>query len=121
MQSLRRSTVGFVLIAAAFGSGHLRQTAAAQRAAAPPSGRSINWALHNLDLAGSRYSAMDQITRSNVATLSPRWLFNASSTVSATRPAGRRGRRDVRHRPARRDVLDAADGHLLWSYDVTDL
>jgi glucose dehydrogenase len=36
---------------------------------------SVNWPLHNLDLAGSRYSAMDQITRSNVATLSPRWLF----------------------------------------------
>ena len=48
---------------------------AAGAAAPPSSGRSVNWALHNLDLAGSRYSAMDQITRSNVATLSPRWLF----------------------------------------------
>src|SRR5215471_10368803 len=35
----------------------------------------INWALHNLDLAGSRYSTMDQINPSNVKTLTPRWLF----------------------------------------------
>ena len=58
MQSLRRSTAGFVLIAAAFGSGHLRPTAAAQRAAGitVPAGRSVNWPLHNLDLAGSRFS-----------------------------------------------------------------
>ena len=37
--------------------------------------RSVNWALHNLDLAGTRYSPMDQINRSNVKSLVPRWLF----------------------------------------------
>ena len=35
----------------------------------------VNWALHNLDLAGTRYSPMDQINRSNVKSLVPRWLF----------------------------------------------
>ena len=34
-----------------------------------------NWSLHNLDLAGRRYSTMDQINPSNVKTLTPRWLF----------------------------------------------
>src|SRR5437899_2747411 len=36
---------------------------------------SVNWPLHNLDLAGSRFSTMDQINRSNVKSLVPRWLF----------------------------------------------
>jgi len=35
----------------------------------------VNWPLHNLDLAGSRFSGMDQINTTNVATLTPRWLF----------------------------------------------
>ena len=35
----------------------------------------IDWPLHNLDLYGGRYSPMDQINRDNVATLTPRWLF----------------------------------------------
>ena len=36
---------------------------------------SVDWPLHNLDLAGSRFSAMDQINTSNVKSLVPRWLF----------------------------------------------
>src|SRR5262245_30729036 len=35
----------------------------------------VNWALHNLDLAGSRFSPLDQINVSNVKSLAPRWLF----------------------------------------------
>ena len=35
----------------------------------------VNWPLHNLDLAGSRFSALDQINRANVKSLTPRWLF----------------------------------------------
>ena len=129
MQTLRRSTVGFVVIAAAFGSGHLRPTAAAQRAATSqasplPAGRSVNWALHNLDLAGSRYSAMDQITRSNVATLSPRWLFQygiIDGVSNQTTPVVVDGVMYVTDPRGSVYALDAADGHLLWSYDVTDL
>jgi len=36
---------------------------------------SVNWPLHNLDLAGSRFSTLDQINTSNVKSLAPRWLF----------------------------------------------
>src|SRR3954465_14378431 len=46
--------------------------AAAQARAAATT---VDWPLHNLDLAGTRYSTMDQINRSNVKTLVPRWLF----------------------------------------------
>src|SRR5215510_6976737 len=34
-----------------------------------------DWPLHNLDLAGTRFSPLDQITPSNVKSLTPRWLF----------------------------------------------
>ena len=55
-----------VAILAAQGSSTLAQTSA---------GRSVNWALHNLDLAGTRFSTLDQINTSNVKSLAPRWLF----------------------------------------------
>ena len=38
--------------------------------------QNVDWRLHNLDLAGSRYSEMDQIDRSNVQTLTPRCSFS---------------------------------------------
>jgi len=37
--------------------------------------RNMDWRLHNLDLAGSRYSPSDQIRPDNVAELTPAWLF----------------------------------------------
>jgi glucose dehydrogenase len=47
------------------------RTAAQDRTAA----HSVDWPLHNLDLGGTRYSPLDQINRSNVKSLVPRWLF----------------------------------------------
>ena len=35
----------------------------------------LEWPLHNFDLYGSRFVPTDQITPDNVATLTPRWLF----------------------------------------------
>ena len=32
-------------------------------------GGNVNWALHNLDLAGTRYSTLDQVNARNVKTL----------------------------------------------------
>src|SRR5678809_1097571 len=37
--------------------------------------RSLEWRLHNLDLAGTRFSPANQINSSNMKSLSPRWLF----------------------------------------------
>ena len=52
--------------------GHAEPISHAQTRQTPAN---VNWALHNLDLPGTRYSPMDQINRSNVKTLVPRWLF----------------------------------------------
>src|SRR5262249_60182096 len=84
----------------------------------------VNWALHNLDLAGSRYSTMDQINPSNVKTLTPRWLFQygvIDGVSNQTTPVIVDGVMYVTDPRGGVYAVDAADGHLLWSFDVTDL
>src|SRR6266699_2021752 len=85
---------------------------------------SVNWPLHNLDLAGSRFSSMDQINTSNVATLAPRWLFQTGvidGVSNQTTPIIVDGSMYVTDPRGSVYALDAADGHLLWTYDVSAL
>jgi quinohemoprotein ethanol dehydrogenase len=87
-------------------------------------GRRVDWPLHNLDLAGTRYSTMDQITRSNVKALTPRWLFQhgvIDGVSNQTTPAVVDGIMYVTDSRGSVYAVNAADGHLLWSYDVTRL
>src|SRR5215831_16748352 len=84
----------------------------------------VNWPLHNLDLAGRRYSTMDQINLSNVTTLSPRWLFQygiIDGVSNQTTPVVVDGTMYVTDPRGGVYAVDAVDGHLLWSFDVTDL
>jgi len=92
----------------------------AQREAAT----SVNWPLHNLDLAGSRFSTLDQIKTSNVKSLVPRWLFQhgvIDGVSNQTTPIIVDGVMYVTDSRGSVYALDAADGHLLWTYDVTNL
>jgi quinohemoprotein ethanol dehydrogenase len=91
-------------------------------AQAPEAARTVNWPLHNLDLAGTRYSTMDQINRSNVKTLVPRWLFQhgvIDGVSNQTTPVIVDGTMYVTDSRGSVYAVDAADGHLLWTYDVT--
>ena len=84
---------------------------------------SANWPLHNLDLAGSRYSTLDQINPSNVKTLTPRWLFQhgvIDGVSNQTTPVIVDGVMYVTDPRGSVYAVDAADGHLLWTYDVTN-
>jgi len=93
----------------------------AQRTAPPTT---VNWALHNLDLAGTRYSPLDQINTSNVKSLVPRWLFQhgvIDGVSNQTTPVMVDGTTYVTDARGSVYAVDAADGHLLWSYDVTKL
>src|SRR5712691_5378685 len=93
----------------------------AQRATAP---KNANWPLHNLDLAGSRFSALDQINTSNVKSLVPRWLFQhgvIDGVSNQTTPVMVDGTAYVTDARGSVYAVDAADGQLLWSYDVTKL
>ena len=91
-------------------------------AQARPAPTTVNWALHNLDLAGTRYSTLDQINRSNAKTLVPRWLFQhgvIDGVSNQTTPIVVDGTMYVTDSRGSVYAVDAVDGHLLWSYDVT--
>jgi quinohemoprotein ethanol dehydrogenase len=90
----------------------------------PAGGASANWALHNLDLAGSRFSTLNQITTANVKSLTPRWLFQTGvidGVSNQTTPVVVDGTMYVTDPRGSVYALDAANGHLLWTYDVTNL
>src|ERR1700730_6456288 len=85
---------------------------------------SVNWPLHNLDLAGGRFSKLDQINRSNVKSLTPRWLFQhgvIDGVSNQTTPIVIDGTMYVTDSRGSVYAVDAGDGHLLWTYDVTNL
>jgi quinohemoprotein ethanol dehydrogenase len=95
-----------------------RMAAQAQNAA------TVNWPLHNLNLAGTRFSTMDSINRSNVRLLSPRWLFQhgvIDGVSNQTTPVAVDGMMYVTDSRGSVYAVDAADGHLLWTFDVTAL
>src|SRR5712692_10070044 len=93
-------------------------------AQAPNAAKTVNWPVHNLNLAGTRFSLMDQINRSNVKSLTPRWLFQhgvIDGVSNQTTPIVIDGTMYVTDSRGSVYALDAADGHLLWTYDVTSL
>ena len=90
----------------------------------PIHSQNVDWRLHNLDLAGSRFSELDQITPENVATLTSRWLFQhgvIDGVSNQTTPVIVDGIMYVTDARGSVYAVDAADGHLLWTYDVTEL
>ena len=90
----------------------------------PALAQNVDWRLHNLDLAGSRFSELDQITPENVGTLTSRWLFQhgvIDGVSNQTTPVIVDGIMYVTDARGSVYAVDGADGHLLWTYDVTEL
>ena len=117
--STKRTTA--IVCAAAISIALLAASAVAQR---PGVGKTVDWALHNLDLAGTRFSNLDQITPSNVKALTPRFLFQygvIDGVSNQTTPVVVDGVMYVTDPRGSVYAVDAADGHLLWTYDVTEL
>ena len=87
-------------------------------------GGNVDWPLHNLDLAGTRSRRSTRSTRRNVKTLTPRWLFQhgvIDGVSNQTTPVVVDGTMYVTDPRGSVYAVDAADGHLLWTYDVTNL
>lgn len=118
----RNRSVAFLgVVGAAAVLASLSSQVQAQR---PSAATTVNWPLHNLDLAGSRFSTMDQINTSNVKSLTPRWLFQygvIDGVSNQTTPVIVDGVMYVTDPRGSVYAVNAADGHLLWSYDVTNL
>jgi quinohemoprotein ethanol dehydrogenase len=105
--------MAFVLV---FASGPVAQ--------GPGPAKTVNWPLHNLDLAGSRYSTLDQINPSNVKSLTPRFLFQygvIDGVSNQTTPVVVDGVMYVTDPRGSVYAVNATDGHLLWTYDVSEL
>ncbi|NQV70304.1 MAG: PQQ-binding-like beta-propeller repeat protein [Pseudohongiella sp.] len=86
--------------------------------------RNLDWRLHNLDLMGSRFSQGDQITPGNVAELTPKWLFQhgvIDGVSNQTTPVIVGNMMYVTDSRGSVYALNAVDGHLIWTYDVTRL
>lgn len=86
--------------------------------------RNLDWRLHNLDLMGSRFSQGDQITPDNVAELTPKWLFQHGVIDGVSNQTTPVVVGEIMYLTDSRGsvyALNAVDGHLLWTYDVTRL
>ncbi len=86
--------------------------------------QNVDWRLHNLDLHGSRYAEIDQITPENAHELEPRWLFQhgvIDGVSNQTTPVIVDGIMYVTDSRGSVYAVDAYDGHHLWTYDVTEL
>ena len=126
MDEKRSMLLTIVSVVAVLASSAPAPRGQAQRPGSPPraadAATSANWLLHNLDLAGSRFSALDQINTSNVKSLTPRWLFQhgvIDGVSNQTTPVIVDGVMYVTDSRGSVYAVDAADGHLLWTYDVT--
>jgi glucose dehydrogenase len=92
--------------------------------ASPAPAQNVDWRLHNLDLHGSRYAEIDQITPENAHLLTPRWLFQhgvIDGVSNQTTPVIVDGVMYLTDSRGSVYAVDAYDGHHLWTYDVTDL
>ena len=97
---------------------------AAGTSSAPAAAQDADWRLHNLDLSGSRFSETDQITPENVHLLTPRWLFQhgvIDGVSNQTTPIIVDGVVYVTDSRGSVYAVNGLDGHLLWTYDVTEL
>ena len=116
--AMTRRELFLALGSVTIGSAVLRTSAQQPNAAA----QSLDWRLHNLDLAGTRFSPATQINTSNVKSLAPRWLFQhgvIDGVSNQTTPIIVDGMMVVTDSRGSVYAVDAADGHLLWTYDVT--
>jgi glucose dehydrogenase len=74
-----------------------------------------DWAFHDHDPAGTRFSPLTQITPANVANLKPAWTFDTSITGIQVTPLVVNGMMYV---TAGRDIvgLEPETGKILWKY-----
>jgi PQQ-dependent dehydrogenase (methanol/ethanol family) len=84
-------------------------------------GASTNWTIHNLDLANSRNSVLDQINTSNVGSLAVKWLFRAKESVNHCTPIVVDGVMYATSMTGFRVwALDAVTGDKIWTFELND-
>src|SRR4051812_28001446 len=117
-------TFGFLLVV----SNQLSkaQRGAAANATLPARSADADWPMHNHDLAGTRYSALNQINTTNVASLVKAWSFKlqpatgsltGSEVFQEVTPIVVN---DVMYMPVgpRVVALEPESGKEIWSYEL---
>jgi alcohol dehydrogenase (cytochrome c) len=105
--------------AARFPSPVYGQMAAPDAAALMAAGGNANeWLMYGHDYTNQRYSALDQITTSNVSQLAPRWIFQTGIVASfEATPVVYHGVMYITTAYNHLFALDARTGKMLWRYD----
>ncbi len=84
-----------------------------------------DWPYYGNDPGGMRYVNMDQISRSNVANLTPAWIFHTGvfnpDTSFEAQPIVVNGVMYITSPHDHVFALDAATGALKWTYNPTDM
>jgi alcohol dehydrogenase (cytochrome c) len=76
------------------------------------------WLMYGHDYTNQRYSALDQIDASNVAQLTPRWIFQTGIVASfETTPVVSNGVMYITTAYNHLFALNARTGKMLWRYD----
>ena len=120
----RKKPIPFLIAGAMSGALVMAQSNAPAAGIPGETAMSVDWPLHNLDLAGTRFSSLNQINTSNAATLTPRWLFQhgvIDGVSNQTTPVVVDGVMYVTDARGSVYAVDATTGHHLWTYDVTNL
>jgi PQQ-dependent dehydrogenase (methanol/ethanol family) len=82
------------------------------------SDNAAEWLMYGHDYTNQRYSALNQITASNVGRLAPRWIFQTGIVASfETTPIVYHGAMYITTAYNHLFALNARTGKLLWRYD----
>src|SRR5712672_3117450 len=80
----------------------------------PAGAQSMDWPLHDLNLAKNRYAPLDQINTSNVDRLAVTWSFDAGGPIGKATPLVVDGVMYV-NTSSKLVALNATTGAELWS------
>ena len=92
----------------------------------PPGGQhTLDWPFYGNDLGGMRYQNVDQITPTNVAHLTPAWIFHTNvmnkETSFEAQPIEVAGTLYIASPHDHVFALDATTGALKWTYNPIDM
>src|SRR5436190_4838422 len=97
--------------------------AAVMLALASVSAEPRDWRIYGGDLVGTKYSALDQINRSNITRLKPAWIYRCddmrlrpASTIECN-PIIIDGTMFITTPGLKLAALDAASGAMKWIFD----
>ena len=79
---------------------------------------SMDWPTYNGDYSGNRYTTMTQITKANVASLAPKWVFNITGAIALQGTPQVAGGIMYVTNVNECFALDAGSGRQIWHWSI---